>query len=85
MVELEAKHARQKVEMRERHYQEVIDAFSELAPKTASLQRSADVVREAVKELETVKLKLEAERKKREEELEEQRKRKKFIATYVAR
>lgn len=76
LVELEAKHARQKVEMRERHYQEVIDAFSEMAPKTANLQRSADAVREAVKELETVKLKLEAERKRREEELNQQRKRK---------
>ena len=71
---MEAKHARQKVEMRERHYQEVIDAFSEMAPKTASLQRSADAVREAVKELEAVKLKLEAERKRREE-LDQQRKR----------
>ena len=60
---MEAKHPRQKVEMRERHYQEVIDAFSEMAPKTASLQRSADAVREAVKELEAVKLKLEAEKK----------------------
>ena len=75
LVELEAKHARLKVEMRERHYQEVIDAFSEMAPKTASLQRSADAVREAVKELETVKLKLEAERKRREEKLDQQRKR----------
>ena len=76
MVELEAKHARQKVEMRERHYQEVIDAFSEpMAPKTASLQRSADAVREAIKELETVKLKFEAERKRREEKLDQQRKR----------
>lgn len=76
MVELEAQHARRKVEMRERHYQEVIDAFSEMAPKTASLQRSTNAVQEAVKELETVKLKLEAERKKREEELDQQRKRK---------
>ena len=76
MVELEAKHARQKVEMRERHYQEVIDAFSEMAPKTAHLQRSADAVREAMKELETVKLKLESERKRREDELGQQRKRK---------
>ena len=85
LVELEAKHAREKVEMRERHYQEVIDAFSEMAPKTASLQRSADAVRDAVKELETVKLKLEAERKRREEELDQQRKRKysNVIATYI--
>lgn len=74
LVELEAQHARKKVEMRERHYQEVIDAFSEMAPKTASLQRSTETVREAVKELETVKLKLEADRKKREEELEQKRK-----------
>ena len=49
--------------MRERHYQEVIDAFSEMA----SLQQSTDAVREVVKELEAVKLKLEAERKRREE------------------
>lgn len=76
LVELEAQHARNKVEMREMHYQEVIDAFSEMAPKTASLQRSTEAVREAVKELETVKLKLEADRKKREEELEQKRKRK---------
>ena len=75
-MELEAKHAQQKVEMRERHYQEAIDVFSEMAPKATYLQWLADAIRDTVKELKTVKLKLESERKRREDELGQQRKRK---------
>lgn len=71
-AELTLKHAKAKLELKEKHYKEFVSALNELTPENSvSRQRSVEQARAAAAELEHVKRRLEEQRKENERKLEE--------------
>ena len=73
-AELTLNHAKAKLELKEKHYQEFVSALNELTPENStSRQRSVEQARMAAAELEQVKRRLEEQRKENERKLEEEK------------
>lgn len=71
-AELALKHAKAKLELKEKHYHEFVSALNELTPENSvSRQRSIEQARAAAAELEHVKRRLDEQRRENERKLEE--------------